>query len=434
MAKRFEIFMSAALLAAGAAASAQEQPSAAVEKGDWKVEAVLGREGQAAIAGLNAFSLDFYKASAAGDGNLFVSPASVSTAIALAYRGAAGATADEIRKVLHYPLPPAAFAAVNGEVLRTMKIDAPGRTLSVANRLWIQNGLRLSPAYVEDMERHYSAGLGRVDFEADVESARAEINHWVEQQTADRIRDLIPQGSVSENTKAVLVNTIYLKAQWSTQFGKPDTRKGPFTLADGAVRQAPLMRQRAIFRTTSCEGAQLASLPFHPGELEMLVLLPSSPAGLPRVEKRLGSDTLAACLVKLGEASPRDTILTLPKFRIEWKGTLNPVLTTLGLKVALSDTADFSALKVVDINSGDPNDHPVKLGPIIHQTFLDVDEFGSEAAAATAVIEVIVTGTSRRPPPPPVVFRADHPFLLLVRDVRTGAILFIGRYTGPPPV
>ncbi|PSJ38941.1 serpin family protein [Allosphingosinicella deserti] len=354
MAKRFEMVIGAALLAAGAAASAQDPSFAAVEKGDWPVEAVLGPEGQAAIAGLNAFSLDFYKASAAGDGNLFLSPASVSTAIGLAYRGAAGATADEIRKVLHYPLPPAAFAAVNGEVLRTMRIDAPGRTLSVANRLWIQNGLRLSAGYVEEMERHYSAGLGRVDFEADAEAARAEINQWVEQQTADRIRDLIPQGSVSKSTKAVLVNTIYLKAQWASQFSKADTREGPFTLADGAIRQAPLMRQRAIFQTTSCEGAQLASLPFQPGELEMLVLLPSSPAGLPHVEKRLGSDTLAACLVKLGEASPRDTILTLPKFRIEWKGELNPVLTSLGLKVALSDAADFSAMKVVDTNSADP--------------------------------------------------------------------------------
>ncbi|WP_243455919.1 serpin family protein [Sphingosinicella sp. BN140058] len=422
----------AALLAAGAAASAQEPDLGVVEEVDRPVAAVLGPEGEAAIDGLNAFSLDFYKASARGDGNLFLSPASVSTAIGLAYRGAARATADEIRKVLHYPLPPAAFAAVNGEVLRTMKIDAPGRTLAVANRLWIQNGLRLSDRYVADMESHYSAGLARADFEGDAEAARTEINRWVEQQTGDRIRKLIPQGAVSAGTKAVLVNTIYLKAQWASQFSKAETREGPFKLVDGAIRQVPLMHQRAAFRITSCEGAQLASLPFRAGELEMLVLLPSSPAGLARVEKRLGSDTLAACLDKLGEASARDTILTLPRFRLGWKGVLNPALEELGLKVALSSEADFSAMKVVDANSAETNDHPVTLGTILHQTFLDVDELGSEAAAATAVVGIVVTGTNRKPLPP-VVFRADHPFVLLVRDTRTGAILFIGRYAGPPP-
>jgi serpin B len=334
---------------------------------------------------------------------------------------------------MHYPLPPETSAVAGGEVLATMAIKAPGRDLATANSLWVQAGLPLNRDFLADLDRHYGAALHPVDFERNDQTARLLINSWVEGKTGNRIKELLHPEDVSAGTKSVLVNAIYLKAQWATPFKIGATRAGPFRTLDGRTLPVPLMNLRSSFKVAARGGVQAIALPYRSGELEMVVLLPKSIGGLPRFERTLTAQGLAAWLKRLDEAEPADTILTLPRFRLEWRDDLVPTLVGLGMRVPMSDAGDFSGSKFVDPASSDPNDLAIKIGRVIHQTFLDVDENGSEAAAATAVVNIVVSGKRiAPPPPPPIIFRADRPFLFLIRDARTGAILFMGRMVAPP--
>jgi serpin B len=410
------------LVLAAAPASAQPQGSAlgsadgglhgpaGIGQDDWPIPAELSAAGRALVTASNAFALDIYKADVEGDSNLFFSPASISTAMGLAYRGAAGSTADEIRRIMHYPFEPRAFVAPEGEMLRTMQFQVAGRELHLANSLWIELKTKLLPDYLADLEACCRAGLQRVDFRGNRESARLRINRWVEEQTANRIRDLLAPDDVQEGTRAILVNTLYLKAAWAEPFDPRNTTQGPFTLLNGGRVDSPLMQRRGTYSVVSRGGVQGIALPYRGGELEMVVLLPDSATAFARLEQGLSARKLASWAKDVDEAPGRETILTFPRFRMESRVDLVPVLKRLGMETALSDDADFSLMSPFDRSSSDPEQWGFKVKKVIHQTFLEVDEKGSEAAAATAVVDVMVSG-SRIPPPPPLIFRADHPFL-----------------------
>lgn len=427
--------ITAALLAIGLAAiagtaSAQDAPPVPPPP----ARAPLGTAAVAAVRGVNAFSLDLYKANIDPAANLFLSPASVSTAIGIAYRGARGTTADEIRATLHYPAGPIDYTPANGEVLRALQFKASDRVLSIANALWVQQGTVFREDYLADTTAAYDAALNRIDFAADRDAARRRINAWVEDKTANRIRNLLRPDDVTQFTRAVLVNTIYMKAPWAAPFDAAATHDKPFTLLDGTRTTAPLMTQRHAFRTIERGGVQAIALPWEGEELEMILLLPRSPGALPKLEKALDADRLDAWIRDLQPVRASDTILTMPRFRLEWRSDLVPVLERMGMSAAFGDEADFGAMKPFDPNSRNLEDHGLQIKHVIHQTFLDVDEKGAEAAAATAVVmDIMVTGMRHAPPPPPpVIFRADRPFLFLIRDTRSGAILFIGRFVAPP--
>ena len=428
----------ASLLCWASAAAAQPPQTQAQAQSedpayDTQVPAPLSRAGRQLVAGQNAFAVDLYRTVRQDPGNLLLSPASISNALALAYRGAAGTTAEEMRRVMHFPGGPL-DAAPSGEVARTLALSAPGRELHSANALFVRGGLPLNQAYVDDMELYYGAGLKFVDFAADPDSARRRINAWVEERTADRIRGLLGPRDVTKLTAAVLVNALYLKAAWAAPFQAKATRPGPFTRLDGRKVEVPLMHQRARFRTLSIGPVQGIALPYRGGELEMIVLLPGGHGDLPRLEGALTAESLEKWADRLAQAPELDTILTLPRFRLEWRQDLVAPLQGLGLRLTTSDDADFTGMKRVDALSGDPRDWPVKIKRVIHKSFLEADEKGSEAAAATAVVmDVVITGTVMRKPVPPVVFNADRSFLLAIRDRRTGAILFLGRLTDPSP-
>ena len=419
--------MGLAALATSATAQVTETPPLSPERPP------LSADGKAAVRGINAFALDLYKANLDPAANLFLSPASVSTAIGLAYRGAQHRTADEIRATLHYPAGPVAYGAANGEVLRAVQRKVGARELSIANALWVQQGTAFRPDYLADMDAAYGAVLNRIDFAADQEAARQRINGWVEDQTGKRIRNLLQPHDVTPYTRAVLVNTIYMKAPWASRFDTAATRNLPFTLPDGSKITVPLMTQRNAFPTVEREGVRAIALPWEGGELEMVVLLPKSATGLARMETALTAERLDRWIGDLQAARAVDTILTLPRFHLAWRSDLAPALQRLGMVTALGDDADFGAMKPFDPNSPKIEDHGLHIKHVIHQTFLDVDEEGAEAAAATAVAMEVVTSARRLgpPPPPPVIFRADHPFLFLIRDTGTGAILFIGRFVAP---
>ncbi|MGV3481227.1 MAG: serpin family protein [Sphingobium sp.] len=393
----------------------------------------VGAAGVQVVADMNRFTLDLYKASVVPSENIFLSPASVSTAVGLAYRGAKGATADELRAVFHYSSPPLDHLVASAPVLDALDVSGDGGELRLSNALWIQEGVPLLPDYLADVTAHARAGVRRVDYRADTEGARQTINQWVAASTNDRIRDLLQPNDVNDRTRATLVNTIYWKGRWAAEFGTGATKIEPFTRLDGKKAPVSLMHQKASFRVLERDGVQAIRLPYAHGAVSLIVLMPRSPSALTRFERKLTADGLARWIGDLAAAEPRETVLSLPKMHLECREDLVPTLTTLGANIPFGDSSDFSGITREPDAGGDAKAANLQITKIIHQTFLDVDEMGSEAAAATAVAEdVYVTAKAMRPPKP-VVFRADKPFLFLLHDGWTGAILFIGRHVAPAP-
>lgn len=415
----------------GLAQPADEAEQAEFDAGP-TIPAVLDAEGKQAVEGINAFSLDLYLRTRKPSENLFFSPASVSTAVGFAFRGAKGATATQLKQVLHYSADPAPYLRANGAVLDTLNFTAPGRELKVANAIWTRTGMPLERDYVSDMAAFAKSGFNTVDFARYPEAARLTINRWVAGETRDRIAELLKPGIITPVTGAVLVNTIYWKGQWATQFAPAATRTEPFALLDGKKVSHPLMHQRANFQVLDRGGFKAIQLPYAGGEVAMVVLLPDEAGGLPHFEDRLTAAALAEIGAALGKAVPRETELTLPKLKLDWGSDFAETLKTMGAPLAFSDDADFSGIVKFPYPGSAPWEKGLKISKVIHQAFLEVDEKGSEATAATAVVmDVIVTGARRGPPPPPpFIFRADKPFMFLLRDLRTGAVLFMGRYVG----
>ncbi|MBS0479154.1 MAG: serpin family protein, partial [Proteobacteria bacterium] len=318
------------------------------------------------------------------------------------------------------------YLSVQAPLLRALTFSAADRALSANNSLWLQTGLAMNAEYLADVTKYASAGLQRVDYVGNHELARKTINQWVSGRTNNRIHNLLATDAVSASTRAILVNMIYWKANWASEFYPAATKTEPFHLLTGRDVPTPLMHQEGNFPVLDRDGAQAIEIPYAGGEVSMVVLMPDSPAELPRFEAKLTDRDLTRWLTDLGKAKPRRTMLTLPKMHLSWGANLVPTLQAMGVQAAFDRRADFSGAATIS------GDQILAIGAIIHQSWLDVDEKGSEAAAATAVIDVVITGARRKAPElPPVVFRADKPFVFLLRDRRTGMILFIGRYVMP---
>ncbi|MBM3982451.1 MAG: serpin family protein [Planctomycetes bacterium] len=370
------------------------------------------------VTGNTAFGCELYGQLKGEAGNLFLSPFSISTALGMAAAGAKGKTFDEMEKVLHLPKDaPAAF----GAVLKSIN-DAGadpkkrGYTLSTANALWAQHGYPWRAEYKNLVATDYGAGLFDVDYLADAEAARTKINKWVEAETRDKIKDLLPKGTVTVDTRLVLTNAIYFKGDWETQFKKDQTKPAPFLLANGTKAEAPLMFRGGAFSYAETDGYQVLDLPYVGKRLSMTVILPRKPDGLPAVEKALTGDKLGTALKELHYE--KDVRVHLPKFKVTKTFALNEPLKALGMKAAF-DGADFSGMATAE---------PLSISSVLHKAFVDVNEEGTEAAAATGVV---VGTTSVQVPRPPKEFRADRPFLYLIRDHSTGSVLFMGRLSEP---
>lgn len=373
------------------------------------------------VRGNSEFALDLYARLPATQGNAFFSPYSISTALALTYAGARGATAGEMAKALRFPLEPGrlhpAFASLVREIKGTGKKRAS--ELSTANALWSRKG----HPFVADFQRiartSYEAALEEVDFKGAPESARRTINAWVERQTQDRIKDLLREGTVETDTVLVLTNAIYFKGAWLHRFHEQGTQPGDFALgAKGTARNVPLMRQHESHRYLDGGTFQALELPYDANEMSMIVFLPRRADGLAEFEKTLSAARLTDWLARMTD---HNVDVTLPRFKVTASVNLKEPLTDLGMPLAFSrDRADFSGVVKV---------RPVCVSAVVHKAYVDVNEKGTEAAAATGVTMV---QTSASPPKPRAVFRADHPFFFLIRDHRTGSILFAGRLTEPP--
>lgn len=370
------------------------------------------------VAGNTAFGLDLYGQLKGDAGNLFLSPFSISTALGMCAAGAKGATLDEMTKVLHLPADAhAAFGAVIKNLNEEPDAKKRGFTLSTANALWAQKGYPWKPEYKKLVADAYSAGLFDVDYLSAAEEARGTINAWVEKETREKIKNLLPQGSVTRDTRLVLTNAIYFKGDWQDQFKKDATKDLPFTLADGKKVDAPLMHRVGGYRYAENEAFQVLDLPYTGRRVSMTVILPRKADALPAVEKEITAGKLSATLQSL--RFEKEVHVHLPRFKTEKSFTLNQPLKALGMKAAFAG-ADFSGMHT----GGEQLD----ISAVIHKAFVDVNEEGTEAAAATGVV---VGTTSVAEPPKPRYFRADRPFLFLIRDGKTGSVLFTGRVENP---
>ena len=368
----------------------------------------------------NQFAVDLYgqltKEQPGKD--LFFSPTSISIALGMTAAGARGQTEAEMAQALHLTgILPQAHAEYHKALERWNSANKDrGYKLSVANRLWGQKGFPFLASYLTLTRQEYGAELGLVDYVGQTEAARQEINTWVEKQTAEKIKDLLPQGVLDKMTRLVLTNAIYFKGDWASQFKKDQTHDEDFTVSSTRKVKAPLMHQKHSYPFQEDASLQVLELPYKGNDLSMLVLLPKAADGLVDLEKSLSASKIADLR---GRLCSRKVEVYLPKFKLEASLSMRTTLEGLGMNVPFTDAADFSGMD---------GRRDLYISAVVHKAFVDVNEEGTEAAAATGVV---MTMKSARIELPPVVFRADHPFVFAICDKNDGSILFLGRVTDP---
>jgi serpin B len=366
------------------------------------------------------FALDLYaKLAADNQENLFFSPASIQTALAMTDAGARGQTAAQMAAVLQLPPGSGAMHKDFGGFLNGLNGPGAGATrgyeLSVANALWGQQGYPFLPAFLDLLKASYGAGLREVDFKGNSEAARQTINAWVEKKTAGKITDLIGAGVLTSLTRLVLTNAIYFKGTWETQFDKKETRDEPFHPSADRAQNTPMMHRTASYGYLEDAQFQALKLPYAGKRLSMIILLPRHPDGLPELEKALTAEKLKQAFAVFRE---QKVAVTIPKFKLAGQFELGPALQAMGMKLAFSGDADFSGM------TGKPD---LSISNVIHKSYVEVNEEGTVAAAATGVVMTFTMAFPNQPP----IFRADHPFIFVIRDEASGAFLFMGRVTDP---
>jgi len=373
-----------------------------------------------AVKGSNAFAVDLYGQVRTQPGNLFFSPESISTAFAMAYAGAQGQTATEMAKVFHFTLPSAQLHPAMGALLSGLNAQHQGYELHVADALWAQKDSNFLPAYLNLIQSNYGAAFQPVDFKTSADAVRTTINQWVEQQTNDKITNLIGPGALNATTRLVLTNAIYFKGTWLDPFNANLTDSEDFHLTSKQSIKTQMMNRNGSYSYYDGGTFQELELPYTGDQLAMVILLPKQTEGLPALEKAFTASAATTWIEKL--APVRKVILTMPRFSMTQEFELSGTLTKMGMPQAFTGSADFSGM------DGKPD---FAISAAIHKAYIDVNEQGTEAAAATAVVMYATAMQGPNNEPPPIYFTADHPFLFLIRATDTGAILFMGRVTDP---
>ena len=380
------------------------------------------------VLGNSAFALDLYQNLRDKNGNLFYSPYSISLALAMTYAGAREETerqmADTLRFLLVQEDLHPAFNALDLELASRGEgaegKDDEGFRLNVVNTLWGQGGCSFLPEFLDVLGESYGAGVRPLNFLGAPEASRTTINDWVSEQTEGRIKDLIPKGGISLSTVMVLTNAIYFNAAWLHPFEPENTRDGRFHLIDGSTVNVPMMRQTETFGYASGEGYQALELPYDGGELSMVILLPDR-GSFSEFEGALDAGVVNGATSGM---SFRPVSLTMPKFEFESSFSLAETLKTMGMPDAFNRSkANLSGMGISGCPGGGGNSF---ISDVVHKAFVLVEEEGTEAAAATGVV---VTVESM--PPPPIKVSVDRPFIFLIRDRGTDAVLFVGRVLDP---
>ncbi|MCL2641570.1 MAG: serpin family protein [Phycisphaerales bacterium] len=390
----------------------------------------IGARGYAEVAvDTTGFAVDLYGrlAEEQGAGNLFFSPVSVSTALAMTYVGARGETAEQMGKVLRVQGDAekvgSFFGGMMGKLNRSPEVEAPGPRevvkrsayqLFLANALWGQQSEPFRPEFVGFVEKHFGAGLNSVDFAGRTEEARVTINDWVAKRTEDRIKDLIGPNVLGRDTRLVLTNAIYFKSDWQSRFTKALTKEGEFRFTPNrSWKNVPLMQQTGFFAYGEDEDLQVLEMPYLGHALSMVVVLP----------REVGFEGVKLTVENLKrwqkELQPTNVAVTFPRFTFSSSFSLKKTLPAMGMVDAFDgEKADFSGMTTGG---------RLAISDVIHKAFVAVDEEGTEAAAATAVMMSRTAAPMREPK----VFRADRPFIFLIRHNATKEILFMGRVSRP---
>ena len=383
--------------------------------------AVNPSEMETLVGGNSAFAFNLYQELKAKDGNLFYSPYSISEALAMTYGGARGETEKQMQEALQINLQQANLhPAFNNLDLQLAKRgqgaqgkDNKGFRLHVVNALWGQQGYSFLPAYLDLLAVNYGAGLRLLDFMNAAEQARQTINDWVSEQTEDKIKDLLPSGSVDSLTRLVLTNAIYFNAAWQSQFKPEATEDDKFHLLNGSDIAVRMMHQTDFFGYAGGDHYQAVELPYDGHELSMVILLPGQES-FRAFEDGLSSEKVNEIIRSFKN---RSVDLRAPKFKVESEFGLKETLSAMGMPIAFTDEADFSGMN---------GKRELVIKDVVHKAYVAVDENGTEAAAATGVVVGVTSA-----PGDTVEVTIDHPFIFCIRDIQTGAILFVGRVTEP---
>lgn len=373
----------------------------------------------------NRFAYDLYSELAQdpkyADGNLFFSPFSLSSALAITYEGTRGATAEEIRAVFHFPENATELRQGYREILTGINRADTRYSLHTANAIWAEQAYPFLPAYISTAKQYYYAKVTNLNFISQPEASRDIINQWVEDETEDRIRNLIPEGIINPLTRLVITNAGYFKGSWETQFDADQTAGADFRVSPEKIVKIRMMQrigEGSEYGYAETDDLQVLRLPYaHSSgdELSLLVILPKRD-NLTAAEQALNKGSFTA-LTETLESQRVDVYL--PKFSMETQYRLPDTLSAMGMPTAFTKSADLSGM------DGTKN---LFIRDVIHKAFVDVSEEGTEAAAATAVVVQLKAVANGNPVP---VFRADHPFLFLIQDDENGTILFMGRVVNP---
>ncbi len=380
----------------------------------------LPRDVTSLVQGNTAFALDLFQKLKKTDENLFFSPYSISLALAMTYAGAEGNTQKEMQKTLHFPAEIKdiceGFRQIE-QFLNTNHSSGHQTVLKNANSLWLQQGAALLPAYQQIIDHCFQGHFKTVNFLKHIERAENEINQWVADQTADKILNIIQSNDLDPDTRLVLVSAIYLKAQWKTLFSENETHEAPFYQSPKNSYPIQMMSLVDWFRYYKGASFAVLELPYaaeskDDPKLSMVILLPDQAAAIGELEAQLTPEHMHEWISKL---QPRRMHVNLPKFKLRERLNLKEILESMGMANPFSTSADFSGMN---------GDKTLRIGAVNHQSYLSVDENGTEAAAATALSMSLKAVFDSEEP---TLFKADHPFLLLIMEKETQTILFIGK-------
>jgi serpin B len=376
-------------------------------------ESPVDKQDMNIVAAANQFSIDLYARLSEKRENIFFSPYSIWIALAMTYEGARARTAQEMQQALYIPGDREMRRNSIRDLLTTMNAPDVGYELNTANALWAQHDYRFLQEYMDIITQFYMGKVTNLDFKTDPEGARKTINDWVAEKTRQKIKDLIPSGALSVITRLVLTNAIYFKAAWQQQFEEAQTTPQPFFRSpEDTVSVAMMSMMKARFPYAETPDMQILELPYTGDSLVMLIILPRTHE-LRTLESLLDTLRLYGWIKNL---RLQEVDVFIPRFQLKTKYTLNAILRAMGMAMAFSPQADLSGM------DGRGN---LFISTVIHQAFVDVNEEGTEAAAATGVM-LEATAQRKR-----TEFHANHPFIFMIQDKRTHAILFMGRVYDP---
>jgi serpin B len=375
----------------------------------------------ALVSGNSTFAFNLYQQLTQGNsGNIFYSPYSISTALAMTYAGANGDTATHMAKALDFTLPQAQLHPAFDDLALQLASRGQGASgtngksfaLNIANALWCEKTYNFLPDFLNTLGQNYGAGVNLLDFVNSPEPSRVTINNWVSNETNNKINNLIPAGAIAPQTRLVLTNAIYFDAAWQNPFSADKTQNGTFNLLDGSTVSVPMMNNEASYGYTQGTGYQAVELPYSGGQVAMDIIMPDA-GNFTTFESGMTAGSVSAIISNLQTKSIN---LTMPKFNFDSSFSLNSALSALGTPIAFSNQADFSGMT---------GNKDLTIADVVHKAYVAVDEQGTEAAAATGVVMSAMAVMNQNN------VTIDQPFIFMIRDIQTGAILFVGRVLNP---